>query len=72
MQLAIYLHTTIALRLAELRSASERDRGDSPVPTAVIISGLVFIALVVTGLALARAQNWMNAIPNTQNPVAPQ
>ena len=63
MYLVNYLHTAVMLRVAELRSAAQKDRGDSPVPTAVIIVGLAVIATVVTGLALAAADNWMNAIP---------
>ena len=50
-------------RLAELRRDSER--GDSPVPTAVIIVGLVAVAMAVTALALTKANDWMNGIPNT-------
>ncbi|MBQ0982126.1 MULTISPECIES: hypothetical protein [Micromonospora] len=66
MSILSYLHVALTTRLAELRRDGER--GDSPVPTAVIIFGLVFIATVVTGLALAKANNWMNAIPNNKNP----
>ncbi|WP_320067342.1 hypothetical protein [Micromonospora sp. RTGN7] len=69
MHLIAYLHIALTTRLAELRRDGER--GDSPVPTAVIIFGLVFIAMAVTGIALARANNWMNAIPNNTNPQAP-
>ncbi|MEU5903716.1 hypothetical protein [Micromonospora sp. NPDC047527] len=66
MSIVSYLHVVVTTRLAELRRDGER--GDSPVPTAVIIFGLVFIATVVTGLALARANDWMNAIPTNRNP----
>ncbi|MEH0820939.1 MULTISPECIES: hypothetical protein [unclassified Micromonospora] len=61
MQLITYLHVTLAARLAELRR--EGDRGDSPVPTAVIIFGLVAAALAVTALVMTRATNWMNRVP---------
>ncbi|MEW2386212.1 hypothetical protein AB0873_29590 [Micromonospora sp. NPDC047707] len=61
MSLITYLHVALVARLAELRRDGER--GDSPVPTAVIIFGLVAAALTVTALVAARAQNWMNAIP---------
>ncbi|MGN9774867.1 hypothetical protein ACTMS0_03670 [Micromonospora sp. H33] len=61
MTLITYLHVALVARLAELRRDGER--GDSPVPTAVIIFGLVAAALTVTALVAARAQNWMNAIP---------
>ncbi|EEP72750.1 hypothetical protein MCAG_03077 [Micromonospora sp. ATCC 39149] len=69
MHLIAYLHVALTTRLAELRRDGER--GDSPVPTAVIIFGLVAVAMAVTGLALAKANNWMNAIPNNQAPTAP-
>ncbi|SCG57307.1 hypothetical protein [Micromonospora humi] len=69
MYLYTYLYTAVSTRLAELRRDGER--GDSPVPTAVIIFGLVAVAMAVTGLALARANNWMNAIPNNTAPKAP-
>ncbi|NJP34197.1 hypothetical protein [Micromonospora thermarum] len=61
MTLITYLHVALVARLAELRRDGER--GDSPVPTAVIIFGLVAAALTVTALVAARAQNWMNAVP---------
>ncbi|MET8282647.1 hypothetical protein [Micromonospora sp. NPDC005174] len=66
MPILTYLHVVLTTRLAELRRDGER--GDSPVPTAVIIMGLVFVATVVTGLALARARGWMNAIQAPANP----
>ncbi|GAA4565996.1 hypothetical protein GCM10023176_15270 [Micromonospora coerulea] len=66
MYLYTYLHTAVVTRLAELRR--EADRGDSPVPTAVIIFGLVAVAMAVTTLALTKANNWMNAIPNNTAP----
>ncbi|MGQ5263178.1 hypothetical protein ACTWLT_20815 [Micromonospora sp. ZYX-F-536] len=66
MSLISYLHVVMTTRLAELRRDGER--GDSPVPTAVIIFGLVFVATVVTGLALTKADEWMNSIPNHKNP----
>ncbi|MFE9206060.1 hypothetical protein [Micromonospora sp. NPDC007230] len=69
MRLSTYLYTAVTSRLAELRRDTER--GDSPVPTAVIIFGLVAVAMAVTGLALAKANNWMNAIPDNTAPKAP-
>ncbi|MCI4063649.1 hypothetical protein MRQ36_14065 [Micromonospora sp. R77] len=69
MFLYTYLHAAVSTRLAELRRESER--GDSPVPTAVIIFGLVAVAMAVTGFALAKANNWMNAIPDNTAPKAP-
>ncbi|MFG3688137.1 hypothetical protein [Micromonospora sp. NPDC047740] len=69
MRLSTYLYAAMTSRLAELRRDTER--GDSPVPTAVIIFGLVAVAMAVTGLALAKANNWMNAIPDNTAPKAP-
>ncbi len=61
MPLITYLHAALAARLAELRQHGER--GDSPVPTAVIIFGLVAAAIVVTGLVMTRATGWMESVP---------
>ncbi|MGK5441383.1 hypothetical protein ACSNN7_06075 [Micromonospora sp. URMC 105] len=61
MQLIVYLHVTLAARMEELRR--EADRGDSPVPTAVIIFGLVAAALAVTALVMTRATDWMDSVP---------
>ncbi|MFR9777228.1 hypothetical protein ACL02O_14360 [Micromonospora sp. MS34] len=61
MHLVTYLHAALAARLTELRH--EAERGDSPVPTAVIIFGLVAAAIAVTGLVMARATNWMESVP---------
>ncbi|MGC4856517.1 hypothetical protein ACLQ24_24880 [Micromonospora sp. DT4] len=66
MSILTYLHVVVTTRLAELRRDGER--GDSPVPTAVIIFGLVFVATIVTGLALGKANDWMKAIPSHTNP----
>jgi multisubunit Na+/H+ antiporter MnhC subunit len=66
MHLIAYLHSALTARLAELRRDGER--GDSPVPTAVIIFGLVAVAMAVTALALTKANDWMNAIPNHTQP----
>ncbi|TCB94480.1 hypothetical protein E0H26_21470 [Micromonospora zingiberis] len=54
-----HLQAALRARLAELSG----DRGDSPVPTAVIIFGLVAVALAVTAAALSAANGWMDAIP---------
>ncbi|MFI7578718.1 hypothetical protein [Micromonospora sp. NPDC049497] len=61
-----YVHATLAARLAELRRDGER--GDSPVPTAVIIFGLVAVAMAVTAAALGAANDWMDNIPKHQDP----
>lgn len=69
MNLVNHLHTALVLRLAELRD--QPDRGDSPVPTAVIIMGLAFVATVVTAAALAAANDWMDNIPGAADPAVP-
>lgn len=61
-----YVHAALAARLTELRRDGER--GDSPVPTAVIIFGLVAVAMAVTAAAWTAAENWMDAIPNNTPP----
>ncbi|OZV80166.1 hypothetical protein CA850_15820 [Micromonospora echinospora] len=55
-----YLHVVVSTRLAELRRDGER--GDSPVPTAVIIAGLVIAAAAVTAAVLDKAGDWMDSI----------
>jgi hypothetical protein len=69
MPLIAYLQATLLARLAQLRDDGER--GDSPVPTAVIILGLVFVAMAVTALAYTAAENWMNTIPAPVSPGGP-
>ncbi|MEV4821840.1 hypothetical protein [Micromonospora sp. NPDC049274] len=66
MSILSYLHVVLTTRLADLRRDGER--GDSPVPTAVIIAGLVVVAMAVTALALTKANNWMDGIPNYTKP----
>ncbi|MFG3703201.1 hypothetical protein ACGF7U_00465 [Micromonospora sp. NPDC047670] len=66
MSVITYLHVALAARLAELRR--DGDRGDSPVPTAVIIFGLVAVAMAVTAAALGAANDWMDNIPTHQDP----
>jgi len=61
MEIFVYLHTALLARLAELRHDGER--GDSPVPTAVIIFGLVAAALAVTVAVSQSVSDWMDAIP---------
>lgn len=56
-----YLHAVLTAQLAELRE-KDADRGDSPVPTAVIIAGLVLAAAAVTALVSTKATDWMNSI----------
>jgi multisubunit Na+/H+ antiporter MnhC subunit len=69
MPLIAYVQATLLTRLAELRRDGER--GDSPVPTAVIIMVLVVVAMAVTAAALVAADNWMNAVPDPAAPTLP-
>ena len=57
-----YLHTTLVLRLAELRERP--DRGDSPVPTAIIIGGLAVLALAIVAAARLAITDWLGEIPS--------
>ncbi|MFI9642653.1 hypothetical protein ACIG87_21760 [Micromonospora sp. NPDC051925] len=62
MQLVNFLYVATVTRLSELRR--EAERGDSPVPTAVIIAGLVTAGIAVTLLVKEKAEGWINAIPS--------
>lgn len=60
MSFLTYLYVAVGTRLTELRRDGER--GDSPVPTAVIIAGLVTAAVAVTAIVSTKATAWMNSI----------
>ncbi|WP_328341333.1 hypothetical protein [Micromonospora sp. NBC_00421] len=62
MQFVTFLYVATVARLSELRR--EAERGDSPVPTAVIIAGLVVAAAAVTALVKTKAEGWINSIPS--------
>ncbi|MEU1752340.1 hypothetical protein ABZ436_06765 [Micromonospora matsumotoense] len=62
MHLVTFLYAAAVARLSELRR--EPERGDSPVPTAVIIAGLVVAGAAVTAIVLTKATTWMNSIKN--------
>ncbi|MEU8259478.1 hypothetical protein AB0C02_02470 [Micromonospora sp. NPDC048999] len=66
MRLSTYLYVAVRSRLAQLRRDPER--GDSPVPTAVIIFGLVMVAMLVTLAASGKAKEWMDAVPDHKDP----
>lgn len=40
------------------------DRGDNPVPSAVIIAGLAVIALILVGLVLAAVNDFWAQVPS--------
>lgn len=47
-----------------LQRSGPGDRGDSPVPSAVIIAGLAVIALVLVGLVLAAVNDFWAQVPS--------
>lgn len=57
------LFVALQARLAELHDADQRDRGDGPVPTAIIIAGLAILAVAVVAWAVARANAFMATAP---------
>lgn len=61
---------TVAL-LARLRAWAVPDRGDSPVPSAIIIAGLVILAIAVVTWIYFLGQNFMAEAP-TDLPEPPQ
>lgn len=60
----------IAAALAVLlhRLRAESDRGDSPVPTSIIIAGLAILAVAVVAWAVARANGFMATAPGAGAP----
>ena len=52
-------------RLRQLGEASQRDRGDSPVPSAVIIVGLVLVAGVVIVALGALVRGYLDQAPTS-------
>jgi hypothetical protein len=48
-------------RWQQIKDRTERDRGDSPVTTALIIAGLVLLAAVVVTWAVGLADEFMDA-----------
>lgn len=61
MNLTHRVAAAVAARLHEMRS--EPDRGEGPVPTAIIIAGLAILAAAVVAWAVARANAFMNTAP---------
>jgi hypothetical protein len=58
---ARWLYLRLALLLAPQRAL--RERGDSPVPTSIIIAGLAALAAVVVAWAVSKANDAMNTHP---------
>ncbi|HEX8629510.1 MAG TPA: hypothetical protein VF755_15195 [Catenuloplanes sp.] len=63
MSVFIYLHLVVTERLRDLRAPERRDRGDSPVPTAIIIAGLALLAAAVVVWAGTTARGFMARVP---------
>jgi hypothetical protein len=64
MALLAYLHVTAKERLHTLLRGGEGDRGDNPVPTAIIIVGLALMAGLVVFWAMETAQGFMDQSDN--------
>ncbi|MEV7231544.1 MULTISPECIES: hypothetical protein [Polymorphospora] len=65
MAVLYYLQARLAQRLAELRRPEESDRGDGPVPTAIIIAGLAVLGVAVLIWATGLVQQYMETdVPN--------
>ena len=63
MELTHRLSAALTVRLHELTSQVNADRGDNPVPTSIIIAGLAILAAAVVLWAGARAQGFMATAP---------
>ncbi|MEH1012482.1 hypothetical protein V6U90_05070 [Micromonospora sp. CPCC 206060] len=60
MPVVSYLHIMLVNRLAELRRDDDPERGDGPVPTAIIIAGLAVLAVGVITWALGLVNDFMD------------
>ena len=65
MRLQHRVHAAVAIRLRLILDRSQADRGDSPVPTAFIVVGMVVIAVAVLGGLLALANNYLGQAPQS-------
>jgi len=64
MALIAYWHTVAMERLRTAWRSVEDDRGDNPVPTAIIIVGLALMAGLVVAWAMTTAQGFMDQSDN--------
>jgi hypothetical protein len=62
-QLLNLAYVAVAVRLRLLLDRSSADRGDSPVPTAFIVVGMVVIAVAVLAGLLQLAENYLDDAP---------
>lgn len=63
------LSAWLVARWHVLNSPAERDRGDSPVSTAVIVAILAAGAVVVATAVIAIANGWVDLIPESTDPI---
>lgn len=63
MSVLTYLHIVLTEQLRQLTAPQRRDRGDSPVPTAIIIAGLAVLAAAVVAWAVSTANGFMATAP---------
>jgi hypothetical protein len=57
------IHASLATRLCRLARTPTPDRGDSPVPSAIIIAGLAIIAIGVLAWLVTYVGGFMDAAP---------
>ncbi|MDP9799761.1 hypothetical protein J2S43_008273 [Catenuloplanes nepalensis] len=70
MPLLIAAYVAVTTRLARLNSPENRDRGESPVSTVIIIAGLAILAIGVLAWAGDKALEYMDD-PTGGLPAAP-
>ncbi len=58
----------LVARWQTLRTPAERDRGDSPVSTAVIVAIIAAGAIVVATAIITVANGWSESIPKSTDP----
>ncbi|WP_051799616.1 hypothetical protein [Catenuloplanes japonicus] len=60
MALLLNVYVAVTTRLASLNRPENRDRGDGPVPTVIIIAGMAVLAVAVLAWAYAEADAFMD------------
>jgi hypothetical protein len=63
MHYLITAYAAVAARWTELTDVHNRDRGESPVSTAVIIGGIALAAVALVATITAVAKAWGDKIP---------
>jgi len=54
------LYVPVAARVRALTSKAQRDRGEGPVPFVIMVAVIAAGALVIAGLIVAMATDWVN------------